>query len=457
MLFPVTKGANELKPDEYARIALSGAVCTVVVRTALNPLELVKTKQQLQNDDELFTFAKSLVQKQSKTVSDNGPPTRGKSRTPVAQSSNNNGDYVQSSTAVAVIKQTDSKTIAVNDEELAAEIETIGTLQLIQSMIALRGPLSLFQSADITFLASLVFGSFGFGATELFRRFFSAVFFGGNGAEQVNEIAVLLAAGLATVITAAAASPFEVLRVRSMGMLEEKPWTNVFNDFMVSCCICVIIALAPTTLDLTLPNLVPHAKIEKSNKEVSPESFDWKNDLREPRDWFPLWSGFAPILSRELPFAVVKFLVFDLIATSMIKFINSQIGDGALPVQVGLGPLGLSVSAASGAVAGVAGALVSHPADLILTKTSSANRKSEDGKQEEVDWRDVVKGLISQPGGISNLFVGLSARATFFFLVIGLQFFLYDYVKNVFQVGSDDLSLVLDVFYAVRAGLVTDY
>lgn len=66
----------------------------------------------------------------------------------------------------------------------------------------------------------------------------------------------------------------------------------------------------------------------------------------------------------------------------------------------------------------------------------------------------VVQDLLSQDGGVANLFVGLPARATFFFLVIGLQFFLYDYVKNVFQVGTDDLSLVLDVFYAVRAGLI---
>ena len=187
---------------------------------------------------------------------------------------------------------------------------------------------------------------------------------------------------------------------------------------------------------------------------MTPETFDWKK-LREPRDWFPLWSGFAPILSRELPFAVVKFLTFDLIATTIITFINSQTGDGALPVQVGVGPVGLTVSALSGAVAGIAGAFVSHPADLILTKTSSANRSTE-GTQEEVDWRDVVKDLVSQPGGLANLFVGLPARSLFFFLVIGLQFFLYDYVKNVFEVGSEDLSLVLDVFYAVRAGLVTD-
>ena len=181
------------------------------------------------------------------------------------------------------------------------------------------------------------------------------------------------------------------------------------------------------------------------------DTFDWKQ-LREPRDWTPLWSGFAPILSRELPFAVVKFLAFDLIATFIVTFINKQIGDGALPVQVGVGPLGLTVSAASGAVAGIAGALVSHPADLILTKTSSANRKAS-VEAEAVDWRDIVRDLISQPGGLANLFVGLPARSAFFFLVIGLQFFLYDYVKSVFQVGSDDLSLVLDVFYAVRAGL----
>jgi hypothetical protein len=65
-----------------------------------------------------------------------------------------------------------------------------------------------------------------------------------------------------------------------------------------------------------------------------------------------------------------------------------------------------------------------------------------------------VKDLLAKEGGIANLFLGLPARSIFFFLVIGLQFFLYDYVKNVFEVGSDDLTLVLDVFYAVRQGLV---
>merc|ERR1712087_951925 len=82
------------------------------------------------------------------------------------------------------------------------------------------------------------------------------------------------------------------------------------------------------------------------------------------------------------------------------------------------------------------------------------NSKTSNDNENSADWRPIVKELISKDGGISNLFIGFPARATFFFLVIGLQFFLYDYVKGLFNVGTDDLSLVLDVFYAVRAGLV---
>lgn len=65
-----------------------------------------------------------------------------------------------------------------------------------------------------------------------------------------------------------------------------------------------------------------------------------------------------------------------------------------------------------------------------------------------------MKELLAEDGGVLNLFAGFPARAVFFFLVIGLQFFLYDYIKVLLNVGSDDLTLVLDVFYAVRKGLV---
>jgi len=417
---PVSRGASELKPDEYARLALSGAVCTVLVRTALNPLELIKTKQQLLNDEELLDFARSR-----KTATDTGDSDRSKyvrinEAVPPPAGTNRTAD-------VAVLDE-QATVVAETSEESATKKEKLGTPDLIRSLVELRGVQALFQSADITFLASIMFGSFGFGATELFRRSFTAIFFSNGDADSGSELVLLLAASVATVVTAAAAAPFELLRVRSMGLLESTGWTEVLRDFLA----------------------------QQNDDSPGDDNDEDEFDLRKlkPRELLPLWSGFSPVLSRELAFAIPKFLTFDLIAKTIVAFLNSRAEEGALPIQVGVGPLGLAISAAGGAVAGIAGAIVSHPADLILTKTSARGRKKEPSESAGNDWRDVVKDLIGQEGGIANLFVGLGARSTFFFLVIGLQFFLYDYVKNLFQVGSDDLSLVLDVFYAVRAGLV---
>jgi hypothetical protein len=84
-----------------------------------------------------------------------------------------------------------------------------------------------------------------------------------------------------------------------MAMLEEKQWTEVLREFLVSTDRNTIrLAINALSDDSILP-----LQVEKSDKNVTAETFDFR-ELREPRDWFPLWSGFAPILSRELPFAV---------------------------------------------------------------------------------------------------------------------------------------------------------
>ena len=396
---PVTKGAMQLKASEYSRLALSGALCTVFVRTLLNPLELVKTKIQLNNDMELNEFAMNTI------------VTKG---TPKGIHGNDATDHVATKVTVVETTKSDEKT-------------SIGTIGMITSLIQLRGFSALFQSADITFLASLVFGSFGFGATELFRRSFSIAFFSPDGGELGSELILLAAAGVACVVTSAAAAPFEVLRVKSMGLVQSSGWKEVLRQFIVE--------KKGTQLALDVNGELDLTKLK-------------------PKDVLPLWSGFAPTVSRELPFAVTKFLAFDIVAKVLLDFVNSGLDEGAIPVQVGTGSTGLAVSAIAGALAGVAGAFVSHPADLILTLTSAKTKNDDKSVQDSPEWKEIVKDLLAKDGGISNLFLGLPARSIFFFLVIGLQFFLYDYVKNIFEVGSDDLSLVLDVFYAIRQGLV---
>jgi len=376
---PVTKNALTLSGDQYLRLALSGAICTVLVRTALNPLELVKTKIQLQNDEEIIELATKKAAASQK--SEDTPPV-------------------------------------------------VGTTQVVQSLIEVRGPLSLFQSADITFITSVVFGLFGFGATELFRRSFSAVFF--NEDAGPNEFLFLAAAGLATLLTCAAGAPFEILRVRSMSTTENQGVAKVFDEFVEQ------------------NRLKRGATIESTPSASSTPVAALLPAGLQTEDIKPLWSSFNPIVSRELPFAVTKFLVFDLAAGSIANLINSAnlLGDD-VKIQVGVGGYGLLLSAFSGAIAGIAGALVSHPADLILTLTSASSREEGETK----DWRVIVKELLAADGGITNLFAGFPARAVFFFLVIGLQFFLYDYIKTLLDVGTDDLTLVLDVFYAIRQGL----
>lgn len=140
-----------------------------------------------------------------------------------------------------------------------------------------------------------------------------------------------------------------------------------------------------------------------------------------------LFAPFPQIISRELPFAIAKFLTFDIVAKYLEGLVNAGLN---MQVQVGVGPKGLAISAFAGAVAGVAGAIVSHPADLILTLSSSASKKSTDSQHgrdslpDESDWQYIMKDLIKKEGGVSNLFTGLLPRAFFFFLVIGSQFFL---------------------------------
>jgi len=68
-----------------------------------------------------------------------------------------------------------------------------------------------------------------------------------------------------------------------------------------------------------------------------------------------LFAPFPKIISRELPFAIAKFLTFDIVAKYLEGIVNAAFN---MQVQVGVGPKGLAISAFAGAVAGVAGAVV---------------------------------------------------------------------------------------------------
>jgi hypothetical protein len=209
---PVTKGAQSLSANQYTRLALSGALSTVAVRTILNPLELVKTKMQLQNDIEFNKY----VARDSEEVDQTSKPC-------------SKGLVTQDEEQVQI------HTLNITNEVDSSK-KSVGTIKMMLSLVRLRGPAALLQSADATLLASIVFGSFGYGATELFRRWFAFSVLSDSANTDSgfqSEMALLAAAAFACIIMCAAATPFEVLRVRSMATIEPKQLIEVFDDFIV--------------------------------------------------------------------------------------------------------------------------------------------------------------------------------------------------------------------------------
>ena len=98
--------------------------------------------------------------------------------------------------------------------------------------------------------------------------------------------------------------------------------------------------------------------------------------------------------------------------------------------------LSLYISLVSGTLGGIVAAIVSNPADSTISEMKKA--KSELGPIE------TAKMLLDRDG-IGAWFTGLQLRMFFYSLMVSIQFFLYDSVKLLLGIGSDDLKLYLDV------------
>ncbi len=73
----------------------------------------------------------------------------------------------------------------------------------------------------------------------------------------------------------------------------------------------------------------------------------------------------GPILFKQIPYTMAKFAVQGKAAEMMYKSLNSS------PDKQSKGT-NLSISLGSGVVAGVVAAIVSHPADTLLSKINKA-------------------------------------------------------------------------------------
>jgi len=124
------------------------------------------------------------------------------------------------------------------------------------------------------------------------------------------------------------------------------------------------------------------------------------------------YSGFVPILFKQVPYTMTKFAVQGAAA--------EQIYAG-LPDKKTLGSgTKMGVSVTSGVIAGVAAAIISHPADTLLSKINKKGAGGEGGMVSRL-------GNIAAEIGVKNLcLTGLAPRCVMIGTLTAGQFLIFD-------------------------------
>ena len=426
---PVVREAS-LTATDYLAFAASGAVCTSLVRTALTPLDVAKTLMQ---------------------------------SSPEA--------YPTQSAAFA-------------------------------SLWAQGGLPSLYRSIDVTAVAGFLLGGFGFGVNEFLRRYLGAL--SGSSADPL-QIAIGAALG-SVIITCIVTTPFEVLRIRAIeaasadarGSGDAAVMTPLSAGEQVPDGAVPPASPTAATTATSSRQLVPSDDLDGSAVEAaggglataaataaasSARQFapadgydtsaigaagggDSSSVLARPPPlpasaynavnglvtlyaeggFATLYSALTPLLLRELPFSITKYLVYDT---------STQAIAAAFPLSQE-GPIASALlSLTGGLAAGVIAAAVSTPADTLLTLSQTAPPPDADGRAREPPTMLQIAGdtLRTNP---RSLFNGLLPRMVFFGALIAGQFLLYDEFKSLFKVGTSDISFYLDVFASTDLPFRTD-
>jgi solute carrier family 25 phosphate transporter 3 len=129
------------------------------------------------------------------------------------------------------------------------------------------------------------------------------------------------------------------------------------------------------------------------------------------------YSGFGPILFKQVPYTMAKFAVYEsafeqLIATTGKP--KSELSPGTIS--------GLNLGA--GLIAGFAAAIISQPADTLLSKIN---------KTRALPGETTTSRLVSLAGalGVRGLFTGLGARLVMVGTLTAGQFAIYGDIKRV--------------------------
>jgi solute carrier family 25 phosphate transporter 3 len=204
---------------------------------------------------------------------------------------------------------------------------------------------------------------------------------------------------------------FKINIAKSVGA--QSAWDNRTNIYLASSAMAEFVAdifLCP--LEATRIRLVSNPQFANGLLPAATKLMKEEGILR---GWY---SGFGPILLKQVPYTMAKFAVqgwaAEQIANSMGKKLEQLQGNTKL-----------GVSMLSGVIAGVAAAIISHPADTLLSKVNKAGAGGEGSIMTRL-------GRIAKEIGFVKLAtVGLGARCVMIGTLTAGQFLLFDIVMDL--------------------------
>lgn len=129
------------------------------------------------------------------------------------------------------------------------------------------------------------------------------------------------------------------------------------------------------------------------------------------------YSGFLPILGKQIPYTMAKFAVQGNVADTIYAGMGKTPSDLSPTANVG-------VSLLSGTVAGVAAAVISHPADTLLSKVNKA------GAGGDGTMMVRLMNIAKETGFVNLCTVGLLPRCVMIGTLTAGQFGIFDSVMN---------------------------
>ena len=202
---------------------------------------------------------------------------------------------------------------------------------------------------------------------------------------------------------------FKIQSAKALG--DQKAYDNKAGIYIVAAACAEFIA------DIFLCPLEAVRIRQVSDPEFADSLLDGFGKMFKAEGIGGFYSGFLPILAKQIPYTCAKFVVQGTTADTIYSSM------GKSPAEVS-GSTALGVSLTSGVIAGVCAAIISHPADTLLSKVNKAGAGGDGPLIQRL-------GNIAREVGFKNLCtVGLPARCVMIGTLTAGQFGIYDTVMG---------------------------